>query len=134
MLISAGLYLHEANSSVRVMNVIEQQRQSLQAHLDNKRSVEYRRRLGQFATPFSLSEEIASYGLSLHNNEQISFLEPAIGTGSFYSALLSCAGAERIESAKGFEIDEEIGAATRDLWGSGIDILIEDLELFGLCM
>ena len=108
------------------MNTTEQERQFLQTTLDEKRSTEYRRRLGQFATPFSLASEITSYGISLLGDKGIRFLEPAIGTGSFLSALLSSDKEKNLQRAMGFEIDEEIGAATKELWGDQIDLVVGD--------
>jgi hypothetical protein len=44
---------------------------------------------GQFATPNTLAIEIINYSKTLLSPDQkIRFLDPAIGTGSFYSALL----------------------------------------------
>ncbi|MDR1014418.1 MAG: SAM-dependent methyltransferase, partial [Coriobacteriales bacterium] len=91
----------------------EQRRQALQAELDEKRSTDYRRHLGQFATPPELASEIVSYGLSLMGGRPIRFLEPAVGTGSFFSALLACAGSEGVESATGLEVDGEVGEAAK---------------------
>ena len=68
----------------------EKQRQSIQSELDTIKSIEERRKMGQFATPIDLAKEIISYGLSLRTKPFLRFLEPAIGTGAFYSALLQC--------------------------------------------
>ena len=48
--------------------------------------------------------------------EQIHFLDPAFGTGSFYSALLNSSVASRVEEADGFEIDPHYGRPTQNLW------------------
>jgi len=85
------------------MNTVELNRQSVQASLDEKRSIEYRRRLGQFATPYHLASEIISGGIALLGDRNIKFLEPAFGTGSFFSALLSSDRSENVESAIGVE-------------------------------
>ena len=75
--------------------------------------------MGQFATPPALAHDIVSYGLALLGNSvPLRFLDPAFGTGAFYSALLRCAPAEQIESATGFEIDPHYGVPARDLWKS----------------
>lgn len=108
------------------MNAVEEKRQALQVYLDDKRSTDYRRRLGQFATPFNLASEIVSYGTSLLGDQQIKFLEPAIGTGSFLSALLSHVGSDRVDSATGIEVDGEIGAAAKELWGDKLDLIVGD--------
>jgi hypothetical protein len=104
----------------------EQQRQVIQAELDGKRSTDYRRRLGQFATPYGLASEIASYSLSLLGEAPIRFLEPAVGTGSFFSALLQCAAADMIESATGLEIDAEVAATAKHLWGDKLSVITGD--------
>jgi len=108
------------------MNKTERKRQSIQTSLDDKRSAEYRRRLGQFATPFDLASEIISYGCILLGEKRIKFLEPAIGTGSFFSALLSSEIGKNLESAIGIEVDREIGTAAQVLWGDKIDLIIGD--------
>ncbi len=67
----------------------EQERVALQASLDAKKTQAERNRLGQFATPTALAEDILRYaGALLPPATKVRFLDPAIGTGSFYSALL----------------------------------------------
>jgi adenine-specific DNA-methyltransferase len=46
----------------------------------------------------------------------VRFLDPAIGTGSFYSALRATFPAKRIGEAKGFEIDPHYGKPAAELW------------------
>ena len=88
------------------LNLIESKRMQFQTAVDNSKSIENRRRLGQFATPYELAQEIISFALTLQGKKEISFLEPAFGTGSFYSALLSeCYKKDRnIKSAIGIEL------------------------------
>lgn len=109
----------------------EARRLAIQVDLDAQKTALARNRLGQFATPTVLAREILSYGLGLmRDNEQIRFLDPAIGTGAFYSALLKMIGCRRIECAKGYEIDPHYGAPARELWaGSGLDISLSDFTL-----
>src|SRR5947207_1460328 len=96
---------------------LEHRRLELQAKLDGTKSHLERNQLGQFATPPALATEILSYGLTLLGQEStIHFLDPAIGTGSFFSALLRCADRHRIESSVGFEIDAHYGQPTAELW------------------
>lgn len=108
---------------------IESQRQRLQRWLDGSKPATERNRLGQFATPYDLALEITHYvknvaGDRLH---AVRFADPAIGTGSFYSAALNVFGPERITSAIGVEIDPEVCAVARDLWmPTGIDIVQGD--------
>lgn len=96
---------------------VEAQRLALQSALDGQKSQEERNRMGQFATPTPLARDILTYSLSLlPEGVPIRFLDPAFGTGSFYSALLATAPVNRIEDAQGFEIDRHYEAPTRDLW------------------
>ena len=97
----------------------ELQRRDAQAQLDDERSQLERNRLGQFATPNVLATEIVTYLLGLlDDKEPINFLEPALGSGSFYSALLQVVeSVDRINSAVGFEIDPRFSALARELWG-----------------
>lgn len=106
----------------------EARRLLLQHELDAKKTALERNKLGQFATPTALAREILSFGLGLMpTNQPIRFLDPAIGTGSFYSALLQGAEGRSLELAKGFEVDEHYGLPARELWAkSALDIEISD--------
>ncbi len=95
----------------------EQERLVLQSSLDKKKSQLERNRLGQFATPSALAEDIIHYAMSLlPPDTHIHFLDPAIGTGSFYSALLKIIPNDRISEALGFEIDPYYGKPAAQLW------------------
>jgi methylase of polypeptide subunit release factors len=48
--------------------------------------------------------------------ERGSFLDPAIGTGSFYSAFLKAFPKKRIAEALGFELDPHYGKPAAQLW------------------
>jgi hypothetical protein len=67
---------------------IEAERLIVQEQLDAAKTAAERNRLGQFATPPNLALDIASYAYSLwqSRSDAASFLDPAIGSGSFYSA------------------------------------------------
>ena len=68
---------------------VEVKRQSIQAAIDSSKSMSERNKNGQFSTPISLAKEILHEAvLYLPQNEKISFFDPAIGTGSFFSAIL----------------------------------------------
>lgn len=97
---------------------IEDRRQALQAQIDTGRSMAERNRLGQFATPNVLAVEIATYVASLlqRSGKAIRFADPAIGSGSFFSATLAVFGADRIKSAVGIEIDPAFCEVARRLW------------------
>jgi adenine-specific DNA-methyltransferase len=118
-------------------NKAEEKRQTIQAALDSAKSAAERNRLGQFATPNQLALEIACYVSSFLGESGISFADPSIGSGSFFSAALSVFGSRRIESAVGVEIDTAFAEAARDLWRSaGLKIVNDDftrLVANGLC-
>jgi len=106
----------------------EQQRQELQSRLDSEKTLVERNRLGQFATPSILANDLLCYAKkSLSQSAQVRFLDPAIGTGAFYSAFLHVFGRQSGFHSVGFEIDNHYGDAARELWGDcGIDIHEED--------
>ena len=99
------------------IEALEGRRLALQTVLDGDRTSDDRNRMGQFATPTGLAREIVSHGIRLlPDGERINFLDPGIGTGSFYSALRVVAPEESIENAEGFEIDPHYGEPARALW------------------
>lgn len=113
---------------MRSIDKIEKRRLTLQAELDKRKTSDDRNRMGQYATPTGLAREILAHGIRLlPEGEPIRFLDPGIGTGSFYSALLATSPAERIESAAGYEIDHFYGEPSRALWqNTPLDIRLED--------
>ena len=110
------------------LNAIEQRRCTLQAELDGQKSQAERNKLGQFATPTELARDVLAYGLSLlPKTTPLRFLDPAIGTGSFYSALLSMSTGRDVQSAVGFEIDPHYGEPAKALWkGSHLKMTLAD--------
>lgn len=107
----------------------ETRRQALQQRLDAARSAAERNRLGQFATPPKLALDIARYALDRWREraEPATFLDPAIGSGSFYSALRRTFPARTIADACGVEIDRRFADAARDLWVcSGLRVIPGD--------
>lgn len=113
----------------RDTTVAERRRQALQLRIDSRRSAADRNRSGQFATPSSLALEIAGYVRSLMDRRAgpIRFADPAIGTGSFFSAALAVFGQDAIKSAVGIEIDREFCQAARELWGeAGLQVVHGD--------
>lgn len=107
---------------------IEQRRCTLQAELDGHKSQAARNKLGQFATPTQLARDVLAYGLALlPASASIRFLDPAIGTGSFYSALMSTSRGRPVQSAAGFEIDPHYGEPSKELWkGTPLSITLAD--------
>lgn len=107
---------------------LDADRLSLQAELDGRKTNADRNRMGQFATPTPLARDVLSHGLSLlPAGDPVRFLDPAIGTGAFYSAMMSELGDRSIEDAVGFEIDDHYGMPARRLWAShGLDYRLGD--------
>jgi adenine-specific DNA-methyltransferase len=106
----------------------EHERLELQTILDAGRTQKERNRLGQFATPSTLALDILAYAKKLiPHSRKVRFLDPALGTGAFYSALLEVFPPARISCATGYEIDTYYAEAARQLWSkTGLDICSED--------
>ncbi len=89
---------------------LEKRRLALQADLDSQKTQAERNRLGQFATPSRLAEDLLTFArLLLPSREKVRFLDPAIGTGSFYLALAKVFSRRRVKEPLGFEIDPHYG-------------------------
>ena len=83
--------------------------------------------MGSFPTPYSLAEEIADYGLKhLDKEADISFLDPALGSGVFFSALMAQSSGYRLKRMLGYELDPDYGEIARKLWGSRLEVRIGD--------
>lgn len=99
------------------INNIESQRQTLQAELDKSKAQEDRNIMGQFSTPIGLATNILTHAKNIFPKQsKIRFLDPAFGTGSFFSALNIVFPLSRIEAATGYEIDEHYGKPASRLW------------------
>lgn len=96
--------------------------------LDAAKTQSERNRLGQFATPIELATDILKYATKLVSaTQQIRFLDPAFGKGSFYAGLLRSFPLSRIEKAWGYEVDPQYGAEAVELWGNApLELRIED--------
>lgn len=96
---------------------VEAERLALQARLDAQKTQAERNKFGQFATPSSLAKEVLSYAAALMPlTDSVRFLDPALGTGAFYSALIDTVPSERLVSAHGYEIDNHYSEPTALLW------------------
>ncbi|MEP5765550.1 MAG: Eco57I restriction-modification methylase domain-containing protein [Halieaceae bacterium] len=105
----------------------ESSRHQIQRELDNEKTSAQRNELGQFSTPNGLAVEILRETLSLFpKRKKIRFLDPAFGTGVFFSALVLELGNSRIGKAQAFEIDPHYGIPSEALWGDSITIDLED--------
>ncbi len=114
--------------AITVSTELEGRRLALQGELDAEKEQAERNRMGQFATPPGLAVDILRYAKAqLGKNENVRFIDPAIGTGSFYSALLDVFQKRRIGAAVGYEIDLHYGGPAAKLWGeTGLDVRLED--------
>ncbi len=111
-----------------LVDEIEIARLGLQRQLDEGRAQAERNRLGQFATPTALATDILHCARSLlPPDEPVRFLDPALGTGSFYSALLRVFPSTHTADAEGFEIDPYYGKHAAELWhGTSLKLRMED--------
>ncbi len=100
-------------------------RTSEQHRLDRLKSADERNKLGQFATPNALAVAIAAHLVGLRSTDSgpIRFLDPALGSGSFYSALRRAVSPDQIREAVGIEIDPDFAGLATNLWSrSGLTV------------
>ena len=110
------------------MKQLEAERARMQAELDSLRTQRQRNEMGQFATPAPLAFDMlrSAHGLGRGWSDGVRFLDPAFGTGAFYSALLRVFPPESITVARGYEIDPHYGVPASELWkrqGLRLDLL-----------
>ena len=106
---------------------IEERRQQEQVRLDLLKTTLERNKLGQFATPSELAIRLTRYAHRLLGDTPVRFLDPAIGTGSFFSAISQTFSVNRIERAAGVELDPLFAECARELWGAeGLQITQAD--------
>lgn len=110
----------------------ENNRAEAQRAADASKSAEERNRLGQFSTPFPVASQMVANALkALPSDMPVTFLEPALGSGVFYSALLRQADAAQISSATGCEIDPIYSDIAKTVWApSGLRVLDGDFMTF----
>jgi adenine-specific DNA-methyltransferase len=110
------------------IETVEIERLRIQNQLDGLKTQAERNKLGQFATPTVLATDILEYAKTLlSETEQIRFLDPAFGTGSFYAALLRSFPLSRIVKAWGYEIDPHYGQPASKLWrDTPLELKIDD--------
>src|SRR5947209_9311968 len=107
----------------------EIRRQGEQRRLDVLLGNEGKNKLGQFATPSRLAVEIMQllWKLWRKPEEKTRFLEPALGTGAFYSALRQVFPERAIAKSVGIEIDPDYTQAATCTWrGDSIQIVQGD--------
>lgn len=96
----------------------EAKRRAEQQRLDQLKTSKERNLWGQFATPPALSLDIARYAWQ-HlqcRTGGFRFLDPAIGTGSFFGAFLQAFPNDRIETAMGIELDTPFAETAVSIW------------------
>ena len=114
---------------MKALQQIESDRQNAQTKLDSLKSPSERNKMGQYATPFSLAHEIVEFVKDTYfaETDKIRFLDPAAGTGAFFSALLHAFPKRRIENAVGVELDSQIASTAKSLWTArGLDVVEAD--------
>jgi hypothetical protein len=107
------------------LDAAELARQKLQAELDSARTQDARNRMGQFATPSELALDIAKHVVREYvpKGQPIRYADPAVGSGSFFSALIRTVPRGQVEAAIGVEIDGDFAAAARCTWGAlGLEV------------
>ena len=101
------------------IDAIEKRRLKTQNLLDEAKTKHERNQLGQFATPTALARDMLEYSKKLLSESQnIRFLDPAFGTGAFYSAFLRFFQPSQIESAQGYEIDPLFAQPAAKFWSN----------------
>lgn len=87
------------------------------------------------ATPLEVASDITGLALRYHPGRDVSFLEPCLGTGIFFSAFLhdvASRGEElAIRSAHGVELDPQFAALAHDLW-SPAGLTVHELNFMSL--
>ncbi len=112
--------------NLKPLQQIESDRQAAQARLDLLKSASERNETGQYATPFPLALEIVEFVKEnwFDATDGVRFLDPAAGTGAFFSALLHLFPKACIEDAVGIERDPQIASIARKLWGAwGLEVV-----------
>jgi hypothetical protein len=113
-------------------SVTEQERFKLQLYVDGSKTPEERNVQGQFSTPYVLARQIVARSLAeLPLSETILFLEPALGSGVFYSALMQEIGEHAIQEAVGVEQDEAYAKIASKLFlDKDFKVLVQDFFAF----
>jgi hypothetical protein len=110
------------------IGALETNRVAHQTELDGRLTSQQRNEMGQFATPPLLADDIAKAAAAFWGDGRpVRFLEPAVGTGVFYSALLRSFPQDQIVSAVGIEQDANYATVARRVWGpAGLEVTTAD--------
>lgn len=103
----------------------EIRRKEMQDALDAQKTQKDRNVMGQFSTPYPLALDIMQYMRRFLGTAEVSFIEPSIGMGVFYSAFTDAfADGGR---ALGFEIDPHYFTPASDFWqGTNLEMRCSD--------
>jgi hypothetical protein len=102
---------------VSAIEDLERKRRAVQRRLDSRISAAQRNQCGRYATPPALALDMLSLArTALGPDTPLRFLDPALGTGVFFYALITAFGRGRVERATGFEIDPDTAADAEALW------------------
>lgn len=96
------------------MEDTEKKRKEMQDRLDAQKSQKERNIMGQFSTPYPLALDIMRYMRNIVGKDNVSLLEPSIGTGVFYSTFTETFKGDNY--ALGFEIDPHYCNPTKVFW------------------
>jgi hypothetical protein len=109
------------------MSTLKDQRLTMLRGLDAAKTNAERNKLGQFATPPRVADEMVRYGLNLLSQSDIRYLEPGFGTGTFYNHLLEQTGECTITRAVGYEVDPHYAGPAHELYAhTGLDLRMGD--------
>lgn len=112
---------------IKDISHIEERRIREQERLDAQKTAPQRNKLGQFATPPELARSMARYAVGLMGENPVRFLDPAIGTGSFFSALYRESSPQGIDEAVGIELDPLFAKSASSLWSeAGLQVIRGD--------
>lgn len=122
----ASTALHESSLLATYQpDALEAQRLNSQNTIDANRNLGERNRLGQYPTRFDLASVIVRQALThVKPGAALSFLEPALATGAFFSALRAEVGNSFVlMQADGVEIDPKYVEIAQRLWsGEGLQV------------
>lgn len=108
------------------MEELEKLRAATQKSIDDSKTKVERNKLGQYATPRLLADELLAYAKSLTGNRKVKFIDPAFGTGSFYTACINAYGNNC--TGVGFEIDEAYYKGAFDVWKDTPSLTIKNAD------
>jgi len=133
---SRQLTLQETRSATQYSTTdpLETRRFALQKSIDAGKSSSERNRLGQFSTPYALARQMVAAALArMPSGKPLCFLEPAVGSGVFFSALLAESGDHVLSQAVGVEIDPAYFEIAQSLWcDHGLEVLNTDFLIYAL--